>query len=81
MSDVYQSLAHSKWDCKYHVVFVPKRRGTGTTTTTPRHRLTRSGSRCPTLEKPPSESPAQRRKRVDDYRLEAGRCTLRLKAA
>jgi hypothetical protein len=23
MSDVYQSLAHSKWDCKYHVVFVP----------------------------------------------------------
>jgi putative transposase len=26
MSDVYQSLAHSKWDCKYHVVFVRKRR-------------------------------------------------------
>ena len=26
MPDVYQSLAHSKWDCKYHVVFVPKRR-------------------------------------------------------
>src|SRR5262249_5017285 len=26
MSDVYQSLAHSKSDCKYHVVFVPKRR-------------------------------------------------------
>jgi putative transposase len=26
MSDGYQSLAHSKWDCKYHVVFVPKRR-------------------------------------------------------
>ena len=25
MLDVYQSLAHSKWDCKYHVVFVPKR--------------------------------------------------------
>ena len=25
MSDVYQSLAHSKWDCQYHVVFVPKR--------------------------------------------------------
>jgi len=25
-SDLYQSLAHSKWDCKYHVVFVPKRR-------------------------------------------------------
>lgn len=22
----YQSLAHSRWDCKYHVVFVPKRR-------------------------------------------------------
>jgi putative transposase len=26
MSDPYQSLSHSKWDCKYHVVFVPKRR-------------------------------------------------------
>jgi putative transposase len=26
MSDVDQSLAHSKWDCKYHVLFVPKRR-------------------------------------------------------
>jgi putative transposase len=26
VSDVYQSLAHSKRDCKYHVVFVPKRR-------------------------------------------------------
>ncbi len=22
----YESLAHSKWDCKYHVVFVPKYR-------------------------------------------------------
>jgi putative transposase len=26
MSDLYQSLSHSKRDCKYHVVFVPKRR-------------------------------------------------------
>jgi putative transposase len=26
MSQAYQSLSHSKWDCKYHVVFVPKRR-------------------------------------------------------
>jgi len=26
MSDAYQSLSHSKWDCKYHLVFVPKRR-------------------------------------------------------
>ena len=26
MSEVYQSLSHSKWDCKYHVVLVPKRR-------------------------------------------------------
>jgi putative transposase len=26
MSDVDQSLARSNWDCKYHVVFVPKRR-------------------------------------------------------
>ena len=22
----YESFSHSKWDCKYHVVFVPKRR-------------------------------------------------------
>ena len=26
MAETYQSLSHSKWDCKYHVVFVPKRR-------------------------------------------------------
>jgi len=26
MSENAQSLSHSKWDCKYHVVFVPKRR-------------------------------------------------------
>ena len=26
MSEVYQSLAHSKWDCTYHIIFVPKRR-------------------------------------------------------
>src|SRR5437867_4660447 len=26
MEDRYQSLAHSRWDCKYHIVFVPKRR-------------------------------------------------------
>lgn len=26
MSTTYQSLSHSKWDCKYHVVFIPKRR-------------------------------------------------------
>ena len=29
MSDLYQSLSHTKWDCKYHVVFVPKRRRVG----------------------------------------------------
>lgn len=23
---MYNSLAHSKWDCKYHLVFIPKRR-------------------------------------------------------
>jgi hypothetical protein len=22
----YQSLSHTKWECKYHVVFIPKRR-------------------------------------------------------
>ena len=22
----YQSLSHSKWDCKYHIIFVPKYR-------------------------------------------------------
>ena len=26
MSNLIQSLAHSKWDCKYHVVFIPKKR-------------------------------------------------------
>ena len=26
MPDQYQSLSHSKWDCKYHVAFVPKGR-------------------------------------------------------
>jgi len=26
MSELYQSLSHSRWDCKYHVVFVPKKR-------------------------------------------------------
>ena len=24
MSNLYQSLSHSSWDCKYHLVFVPK---------------------------------------------------------
>lgn len=24
--DAYQSLSHTKWDCKYHVVFIPKYR-------------------------------------------------------
>jgi REP element-mobilizing transposase RayT len=22
LSELYQSLSHSKWDCKYHIVFV-----------------------------------------------------------
>lgn len=26
MSEVMNSLSHSRWDCKYHVVFVPKYR-------------------------------------------------------
>jgi putative transposase len=26
MGLVYQSLSHGKWDCKYHVVFIPKGR-------------------------------------------------------
>jgi putative transposase len=26
MSEFFQSLSHSRWNCKYHVVFVPKRR-------------------------------------------------------
>lgn len=26
MSEDYHSLAHSKWDCKYHIVFIPKLR-------------------------------------------------------
>ena len=24
--DEYESLSHSKWECKYHVIFIPKRR-------------------------------------------------------
>ena len=24
MSELYQNLSHSKWDCKYHIIFVPK---------------------------------------------------------
>ncbi len=26
MTTAYKSLSHSKWDCKYHVVFIPKGR-------------------------------------------------------
>ena len=26
MEDRYQSLAYSKWECKFHIVFVPKHR-------------------------------------------------------
>jgi putative transposase len=26
MPELYQSLSHSRWHCKYHVVFVPKKR-------------------------------------------------------
>ena len=26
MLDTYKSLSHSKWDCKYHIVFIPKYR-------------------------------------------------------
>lgn len=26
MSELYNSLSHSKWDCKYHLVFIPKMR-------------------------------------------------------
>jgi putative transposase len=26
MTISYESLSHSKWDCKYHIVFVPKNR-------------------------------------------------------
>ncbi|MEJ7712297.1 MAG: IS200/IS605 family transposase [Pyrinomonadaceae bacterium] len=26
MTGSFQSMSHSKWDCKYHIVFVPKRR-------------------------------------------------------
>ena len=26
ISQLYNSLAHSKWDCKYHLIFIPKMR-------------------------------------------------------
>jgi hypothetical protein len=22
--DEYESLSHTKWDCKYHIIFIPK---------------------------------------------------------
>ncbi|MBS0423270.1 MAG: IS200/IS605 family transposase, partial [Proteobacteria bacterium] len=25
----YQGLSHTRWDCKYHVVFIPKKRKSG----------------------------------------------------
>src|SRR5690242_13873270 len=43
--------------------------GTGTTTTTPKPRLTRNGLRSPTLEKPLSESATPRRKRAEEVTL------------
>ena len=24
--DEYESLSHTKWECKYHVIFIPKDR-------------------------------------------------------
>ena len=24
--DKFESLSHTAWDCKYHVIFIPKRR-------------------------------------------------------
>jgi hypothetical protein len=46
------------WGTRRRVTRRPRRTsgGTGTTTTPPRPHLTRSGSRCPTLEKQPFES-------------------------
>ena len=38
MSELYQSLSHSRWDSKYHVVFVPKRRRKAIFGQTRRHR-------------------------------------------
>ena len=26
MSNLYQSLSHSKWNCKFHIIIVPKKR-------------------------------------------------------
>ena len=26
MSQTYNTLSHSKWDCKYHIIFIPKMR-------------------------------------------------------
>ena len=25
----YKSLAHTRWDCKYHIVFIPKKKKEG----------------------------------------------------
>jgi putative transposase len=35
--DNYQSLNHSKWECKYHVVFIPKYRRKALYAELPRH--------------------------------------------
>ena len=35
MSDLYQSLSHSKWDCKYQVVFYPEEAAEGIVWQTP----------------------------------------------
>ena len=45
MSELYQSLSHSKWDCKYHVVFVPKRRRKGSVASMERSAWYRSNLR------------------------------------
>ena len=65
-----RSAARRRGRTRQRVTPRPRRTsgGTGTTTTTPRPRLTRSGSRCPTLEKPPSESATQRRNRAKEGR-------------
>jgi hypothetical protein len=48
--DEYESLSHSKWECKYHVIFIPKcRRKTLYKEQTERESNARHGQNCAPL--------------------------------
>src|SRR5437667_6294 len=69
MSELYQSLSHSKWDCKYHVVFVPKRSFRTQTASESHFRASASATGCDLPRAGPAEG-------MPDYRgsSDAGPC-------